>query len=59
LSKSILKKDVHKGIIPRTFDHIINVILTEDKADKKYLVRCAYIEIYNEEIHDLLGKGLK
>ena len=50
-------QDVHKGIIPRTFDHIISVISTADSANKKYLVRCAYIEIYNEEVHDLLGKG--
>lgn len=51
--------DVHKGIIPRTFDHIINVINTGDASDKKYLVRVAYIEIYNEEVHDLLGKDVK
>lgn len=24
-----------------------------------YLLRCSYIEIYNEEIHDLLGKDVK
>jgi hypothetical protein len=23
------------------------------------LIRCSYIEIYNEEIHDLLGKDVK
>jgi kinesin family protein 3/17 len=40
----------------RTFDHIINLI--NATSEKKFLVRCSYIEIYNEEIHDLLGKGL-
>ena len=45
-----------KGIIPRSFSHIVNII--ESTKDKKFLVRCSYIEIYNEEVHDLLGKGI-
>lgn len=36
------------------FDHIINVIDSDDSG-KTYLVMCAYIEIYNEEVRDLLG----
>ena len=48
-------QEKNKGIIVRTFDHIINIINLA--SDKKFLVRCSYIEIYNEEIHDLLGKG--
>jgi kinesin family protein 3/17 len=27
--------------------------------EKKFLVRCSYIEIYNEDIHDLLSKDVK
>ena len=46
-----------KGIIPRSFAHIVNIV--ESANDKKFLIRCSYIEIYNEEIHDLLGKDLK
>jgi len=46
-----------KGIIPRTFGHIINIINTA--SEKKFLVSCSYIEIYNEEIRDLLGKDTK
>lgn len=46
-----------KGIVPRTFQHIINVI--ESEGHKEFLVRCSYIEIYNEEIHDLLSKDVK
>ena len=46
-----------KGIIPRTFHQIIT--LTNSQTDKKHLVRCSFIEIYNEEIHDLLGKDIK
>lgn len=49
--------EVEKGIIPRTFSHIINIV--ESANDKKFLVRCSYIEIYNEEIHDLLGRDVK
>lgn len=43
-----------KGIIPRSFSHIIGVI--EDTPAKNFLVRCSFIEIYNENIHDLLGE---
>ena len=53
----IPNSDIEKGIIPRTFSHIINII--ESANDKKFLVRCSYIEIYNEEVHDLLAKDCK
>lgn len=49
--------EVEKGIIPRTFSHIINIV--ESANDKNFLVRCSYMEIYNEEIHDLLGRDVK
>ncbi|CAD8111477.1 unnamed protein product [Paramecium sonneborni] len=48
-----------KGIIPRTFDQIINIINNNSDSNKKFLLRCSYIEIYNEEIHDLLSKDVK
>lgn len=46
-----------KGIIPRTFSQIITV--TKNDISKTHLIRCSFIEIYNEEIHDLLGKDVK
>lgn len=46
-----------RGIIPRSFSHIVNLI--ETSKEKKFLVRCSYIEIYNEEIHDLLSVDAK
>ena len=46
-----------RGIIPNAFEHIFGYIDQEENPDKKYLVRCSYLEIYNEEIRDLLGKN--
>lgn len=44
-----------KGIIPNSFAHIFGSIAKAAER-KKFLVRVAHIEIYNEEIRDLLGK---
>ena len=42
-----------KGIIPNCFEHIFGFI--DGCTDgTKFLVRCSYLEIYNEEIRDLL-----
>lgn len=43
-----------KGIIPRAYVHIFGWI-DEAKEGVKYLVRCSYLEIYNESILDLLS----
>ncbi|CAD8105757.1 unnamed protein product [Paramecium sonneborni] len=48
-----------KGIIPRSFEQIISIINNNSDQNKKFLLRCSYIEIYNEEIHDLLSKDVK
>lgn len=42
-----------RGIIPNCFAQIFGFI-DEKNKDIKFLVRCSYLEIYNEEIHDLL-----
>jgi hypothetical protein len=44
-----------RGIIPNAFSHIFGHIQNEE-TNKKFLVRCSFIEIYNEDIKDLLGK---
>lgn len=49
--------DEARGIIPRTFNQIIT--FTGSETEKKHLVQCSFIEIYNQEIHDLLGKNTK
>lgn len=49
-------KAEEKGIIPNSFAHIFDHI-SQQQDDKKYLVRVSYLEIYNEEIRDLLAKN--
>ena len=44
-----------KGIMPRAFESIFKQI--ECDNSKEYLVRASYLEIYNEEIKDLLVKN--
>lgn len=41
-----------RGVIPNSFDHIFDHIKLA--KDTEFLVRCSYLEIYNEEIRDLL-----
>ncbi|XP_059099397.1 osmotic avoidance abnormal protein 3-like isoform X4 [Tigriopus californicus] len=42
-----------RGIIPRSFEHIFEAI--DASENMKYLVHASYLEIYNEDIRDLLG----
>ena len=44
-----------KGIIPSAFEQIYGFIDSSANENKKFLVRCSYLEIYNEDIRDLLG----
>ena len=44
-----------QGIIPNAFSHIYGHLDDQANVEKKFLVRCSYVEIYNEEIRDLLG----
>ena len=45
------------GVIPRSFDHIFDHISVTEGT--KFLVQASYLEIYNEEVRDLLGKDVK
>lgn len=47
----------NQGIIPNAFEHIYSFIDDQANVEKRFLVRCAYVEIYNEEIRDLLGNN--
>lgn len=46
-----------KGIIPRAFEHIFDHISVSEGT--KFLVHASYLEIYNEEVRDLLGRDVK
>ena len=46
--------DINKGIIPRSFDLMFNIIKTTYNTN--FLIQCSYLELYNEEVRDLLAK---
>ncbi len=47
--------DVNKGIIPRSFDLMFSLI--KGTYNTNFLIRCSYLELYNEEVRDLLAKN--
>ncbi len=47
-----------RGIMPRSFEDIFKSI-EADSVKTQFLVRASYLEIYNEEIRDLLSKNPK
>jgi kinesin family protein 3/17 len=44
-----------QGIIPNSFAHIFGHI-AKSEGETKFLVRVSYLEIYNEEVRDILSK---
>eukprot|EP01029_Cantina_marsupialis_P026932 TRINITY_DN7387_c0_g2_i3.p1 TRINITY_DN7387_c0_g2~~TRINITY_DN7387_c0_g2_i3.p1 ORF type:complete len:624 (+),score=121.86 TRINITY_DN7387_c0_g2_i3:280-2151(+) len=54
-----------QGIMPNAFRHIFQTIAmtnTEEESDSimtRFMVRASYLELYNEEVRDLLGKDSK
>ena len=55
------ERNKHRGIIPNSFEHIFETIklkLLENEsnatAKTEFLVRASYLEIYNEEMRDLM-----
>ncbi|XP_050978130.1 kinesin-like protein KIF17 isoform X1 [Labeo rohita] len=55
--QGVLDPPSQRGIIPRAFEHIFETIQCAENT--KFLVRASYLEIYKEEIRDLLGKETK
>ncbi|XP_062419058.1 kinesin-like protein KIF3B [Pungitius pungitius] len=50
-----VRNDIEKrGVIPNSFEHIFTHI--SRSQNQQYLVRASYLEIYQEEIKDLLSK---
>ena len=54
--EGLISPPEQRGIIPKTFDHIFKHIGANTVPTKQFMVRCSYLEIYNEEIRDLLSK---
>ncbi|CAK76204.1 unnamed protein product (macronuclear) [Paramecium tetraurelia] len=46
------------GVLPRVIDFLFNCILEDSSENVEYLVKCSYLEIYNEHIIDLLNPQL-
>jgi Kinesin motor domain len=44
------------GIMPRSFTHLFSAIKGQQQKQQgvRFLIRCSFIEIYNEELRDLL-----
>ncbi|XP_041367083.1 kinesin-like protein KIF17 [Gigantopelta aegis] len=55
--QGITNPPTQRGIIPRAFDHVFETVSVTDGT--KFLIHASYLEIYNEEIRDLLGKDTK
>jgi len=46
-----------RGVIPNSFGHIFQFV--KASKDIEFLIRCSYLELYNEEIRDLLSPNQK
>ena len=51
--EGIFGDPVLRGIIPNAFHHIFQAI--DESENKQYLVHASYLEIYNEDVRDLLS----
>ena len=54
----VVEDSRERGIMPRSFEDIFRCI-ADDSNQTQFLVRASYLEIYNEEVRDLLSKNPK
>ena len=47
------RRSVSLGIIPRAIDQLFELIAADEHAD--FLIKCSYMEIYIEQVFDLLS----
>ncbi|KAK3579189.1 hypothetical protein CHS0354_022725 [Potamilus streckersoni] len=49
-----------RGIIPRSFECLFNAVNREQNGNpgKEFLLKCTFLEIYNEQVFDLLEPGV-
>ena len=52
-TSSNYSNEFEMGIIPRTIKEIFNQI-EKEKEKKEFIIKVTFLEIYNEDIHDLL-----
>ena len=55
--EGVAEKPDLRGIIPRAFEHVFKSI--QSTTGKQFLIRCSFLELYNEEIRDLLARNPK
>nr|XP_019567584.1 PREDICTED: kinesin-like protein KIF17 isoform X6 [Rhinolophus sinicus] len=55
--QGLLDPPSQRGVIPRAFEHIFESVQCAENT--KFLVRASYLEIYNEDVRDLLGADTK
>eukprot|EP00741_Cyanophora_paradoxa_P005961 tig00000955_g5779.t1 len=57
LSKNYAGADARDGIIPRSMQFLYQQLQREAEAGGMFKVRMTYLEIYNEQVRDLLNPG--
>ncbi|XP_063229667.1 osmotic avoidance abnormal protein 3 [Bacillus rossius redtenbacheri] len=55
--QGVAEPAAQRGVIPRAFEHVFEGAAVAEGT--KYLVLASYLEIYNEEIRDLLGEDAR
>ncbi|EGR26957.1 kinesin motor domain protein [Ichthyophthirius multifiliis] len=56
LQQHQITENIHNGLQMRVFDYIFRLLnQAEKRKEIEYIISCSYLEIYNEQIYDLLS----